>query len=274
MSAIVLSGVSLGGLIIPPAVTQLISAYDWRTSFTVLGNIVLVGVVVAAQFLRRDPAQIGQMPYSGGKNEELRLESTTREFTLGEALYTRQFWMVFFATLCTGLCSYIVIVHIVPHAIDLGFTATTSASILATMNGVGIVGRLVLGSIADKIGNRFCYAIALILLSASLFLLIPSVELWSLYLIITVFGFAFAGSGSVVSPLTAALFGLSSHGIIYGIIVLSFTVGASIGPFLAGWIFDNTGSYQIAFLAAGCVGIVGLILTTLLSPIREISAKI
>ena len=89
-----------------------------------------------------------------------------------------------------------------------------------------------------------------------------------LYLFATVFGFAVGGTGASESPLVASLFGLKAHGLILGVIDMSFTVGAAIGPVLTGYIFDVTGSYQSAFLVCAVIGIVGMVSTILLTPIR------
>jgi len=79
---------------------------------------------------------------------------------------------------------------------------------------------------------------------------------------------AYGGSVTSQSPLVAELFGLRSHGLILGVLDVGFTIGAAIGPFLAGYIFDDTGSYQLAFLLCAGIGIVGLVLTVLIRPIK------
>jgi len=268
MSGIVLTGTSIGALIAPLVASQLISTYDWRMSYIIMGSLVLVVVALVAQFLRRDPAQMGQVPYGESKGEEQGLKARTDGFSLKEAVYTRQFWVVFAMFLCFGFFMFAVIVHIVPHATDLGISAVSAANILATIGGLAIVGRVVLGSAADRIGNRRVFIIGFILLSAALFWLVPAREVWMLYLFAAVFGFAHGGVGASESPLVARLFGLSSHGLILGVTSLGFTTGAAVGPFLAGYIFDVTGSYQVAFLVCAAIGIVGLILTSLLTPIK------
>ncbi len=67
MTGITISGVGVGTMIMPPLASWLISNYGWRNSYVVIGFMVLAGVVSAAQFLRRDPAQMQQLPY--GHNE-------------------------------------------------------------------------------------------------------------------------------------------------------------------------------------------------------------
>jgi len=211
---------------------------------------------------------MGQVPYGGSRGEEQMLKVDTEGFSLREAVYARQFWVVFAMLLCFGYCLLAIQVHIVPHATDLGISAASAAKILAAIGGVSVIGNVVLGKVADRIGNRRVFIIGFIPMSASLFWLVPTTEMWMMYLFATVFGFAQGGMGTSESPLVAGLFGLSSHGFIFGVISLGFTIGAAIGPFLTGYIFDVTGSYQATFLVSASIAIVGLVLTLLLKPSR------
>ena len=102
VTGIVLSGVSIGTLIGAPVASRLISAYDWRISYVIVGSIVLVGVVLAAQFLRRDPTQARQRPYGGSEGEKQEFVSETHSLSLREAVHTRQFWLASGMFFCFG----------------------------------------------------------------------------------------------------------------------------------------------------------------------------
>jgi len=143
MTGIVVAGTGIGGLIAPPVANWLISIYDWQVSYIILGSIALVVVVLVAQLLRRDPTQVGQMPY-GENKEETGLKGGTEAFSLKEAASTMQFRLIFSMFLCLGFCMNTILVHIAPHATDLGFSAANAANILATVGGVGVIGRVVL----------------------------------------------------------------------------------------------------------------------------------
>ncbi len=268
MTGIVLAGMGMGTLIGPLVATWLISAYDWRVSYIILGSAVLVLIASAAQLLRRDPTRVGQRPYGESKGEESGSVLATEFFTLREAVHTRQFWLLCSSFFCYAFCHFAVTVHIVPHVTDLGMSAATGANILATMGGVSIIGKVVLGSAADRIGNRQAMIIGFILLSAALFWLVPARESWMFYLMAGVFGLAQGACSATQSPLVATLFGLGSHGIILGALSPSFNLGAAAGPFLAGYVFDVDGSYQVAFLVCAAIGVVGLISTVLLTPTK------
>ena len=268
MTGIVVAGIGVSGLIAPPVANWLVSAYDWRLPYIILGGLILVVVILAAQFLRRDPTQMGQVPYGGNEGGGQRLKAGTEGFSLREAAYVRQFWVVVAMFFCLGFCLFSIMVHIMPHATDLGISATTAANILAAMGGATIVGNVVLGGTGDRIGNRLVCVIAFILLSVGLFWLVSVTEVWMFYLFAVVISFAVGGCTTTESPIVAELFGLSSHGLILGIVSCGFTIGAAIGPFLTGYIFDATGSYQVAFLVCAAIGVVGLILTAFLTPIK------
>ncbi|MFC1861237.1 MFS transporter, partial [Chloroflexota bacterium] len=165
-----------------------------------------------------------------------------------------------------GFCFFTSMVHIVPHATDLGFSATTAANILATVGGAGIVGRVVMGNVADRIGNRLTYIVCFLFISLTYLWLVFAKELWMLYLFAIIFGFAIGGTGVLGSPLTAKLFGLRSHGLILGFVNLGVTGGGALGPIFAGYIFDSTNSYEISFLASAAVAFVGIILAVLIRP--------
>ncbi len=270
MSGIVKTGAGIGILIMPPIANWLISSYGWRTSYFIIGIIALVFIILVAQFLRRDPAQMGQLPDGGEEANSDRLNSADGGFSLQEAIHARQFWMLCVIFLLVTFCVEAIIVHIVPHATDLGISAVSAANILAAIGGVSIIGRFVMGSAGDKAGNRLAIIVCFLILLVSLLWMLVAKELWMLYLFACVYGFAHGGFFALISPSVAEFFGLSSHGVILGAVFCPTTIGGAIGPVLAGHIFDVTSSYQLAFLVFIVVCIAGFILTLLLKPITNV----
>ena len=275
MSAIVISGLTVGQLVAPLVISRLISAYDWRSSYIILGCAVFVLVVLPAQLLKRDPAQMGLLPYGSSEEKQQGLESPTSDYSLKEAIYTPQFWVFMFVLFCFGFSAFSITIHLVPHAIDLGNSDVSAANLLAINGGAGILGNFVLGGIiGDRIGNRKAFILGFALMAVALFWLAPVKELWMLYLFSIVFGLALGSMGPSESPLLARLFGLRSHGFIYGVIGIGFTAGGAVGPLVTGYIFDITGSYQNAFLTCAAFGIIGLILMIILRPTRKLATRL
>lgn len=266
MSGILKAGTGAGMLIMPIVASGLIVSYGWRTSYLILGSIAFAFIILAAQFLRRDPGQKGLVPYGADEVDAADLNATEAGFSLQEAIRLRQFWML--CALCVITLFYIdtIMVHIVPHGIELGISAASAATILAVIGGVSMVGRVVMGSAGDRVGSRLAISVCFPIMAVALFWLQIAQELWMLYLFAAVYGFAHGGFFALLSPLVAELFGLGSHGVIFGIVFFSGAIGGSLGPVLAGYIFDVTNSYQLAFLVSALLAVISFILALLLRP--------
>ncbi|MFC1942702.1 MFS transporter [Chloroflexota bacterium] len=269
MTGIAIAGGGTGGIFMPPLINWLIASYGWRDAYFLMGATVFVIVILTAQFLRRDPTQMGQVPFGEDEGGEKESGLHAEGLSLKEATYTRQFWMVFIVLFCFGFGAITVVVHLVPHITDLGISAATAANVLATMGATTLVGSIVMGIIANKIGNRRTLILSFILMSSALLWLFLAREIWMFYIFALVIGFVNGGITVLQSTLIAELFGIKSHGLILGICNFGSTTGAASGPFIAGYVFDVTGSYQSAFLACASLAFVGLILSAILRPIKN-----
>jgi len=266
MIGIAVAGISAGTMIMPPVASWLISSYGWRTSYAVMGLMVLVITISIAQFLRRDPTQMRLLPYGQSEVQGGNPNVEVSGFSLQEAMHTRQFWLLCVAFLSFGVSQTAIMVHIVPHATELGISATAAASIFTAIGGLGIVGRIVMGGTSDRIGCRAALVICFVLLTVTLAWLLVAKELWMLYLFAAVFGFGYGGTSALISPTVAEFFGLRSHGVILGVTTFVTTAGCAVGAVMAGSVFDTTGSYQVAFLICVALSIIGIILSALLRP--------
>jgi len=268
MTGIVASGMGFGTIIIPPVAIRLISSYDWRTSYLIIGIITLAVILPTAQFLKRDPHQMGLLPYGENEIKQNSSASEGKGFSLKEAIHTKQFWMACAIYFCYGFFLLSIIVHIAPHAIELEITPINAANIVAIIGGLSIVGRVAIGNASDRFGIKPSLAFVFILVAVVLLGLQLAKELWMLYLFAVIFGFGYGGVIALQSPLVAKLFGLTSHGAILGIVICSGTGAGAIGSFLAGHIFDITSSYYLAFFICAIITAIGFILVLLLRPIR------
>jgi MFS family permease len=265
MSGIVGAGIGIGMLIGSPIINGLISLFDWRSAYIILGGVVLVAVTGGAQLLRRDPAQKGLEAYgataiSGGK-----AASTIQSISLKQAISTRQFWLILAMFLCFGLCFQGILPHIAAHITDLGASPASAALSIAVIGGASIVSKVALGALGDRIGNRNATLLSFAIMLAALIWLFPSTELWQFYLFAAVFGFAYGGMVAQQSPLIGAIFGLASHGVIFSMVGLGASIGSAIGPVMSGFIFDITGNYQAAFAVISVICSAGIILTLLIN---------
>jgi predicted MFS family arabinose efflux permease len=266
MVGIVSAGMAGSQLVVAPLANQLIINYGWRTSYLILGIITLIALVVTAQFIKRDPYQIGQLPDGASKEMQSDSDLKSTGLSLREAIHTRRMRMLFIVYFNLGILAFSMLLHIVPHATDLGISAVSAAAILSILGGLGIVARVGMGSAADRIGTKRSLTIGLILTTATLFWLPYIQDLGMFYVFAGVFGFAWGTSIVLQSPLLAESFGMKAHGAILGVLILAFTLGGTVGPLLTGYMFDVTGSYQSAFLVFAILSMISLILAMLLQP--------
>ena len=274
ISGIVVSGGGIGGLAAPLVISRLIAVYDWRITYAIQGVVILIVMILGAQFLRRAPEPTGQLPHGENEGKQQGLTPDTRSFSFREAIHTAQFWLLFFMFFCYGYCIFSIMVHIVPHIIDLEISAIGAANILAATGGVTVLGNFVLGGVGDRIGSRQIFIFGFILMSAVMLWLTLATEVWMFYLFAVAFGFALGGMATSESPLIARLFGLRSHGLIFGVAGFGHVIGGAAGPVVTGYIFDLTLSYQIAFLICAAFGVTGLILTVALRPTKKIGLRL
>jgi len=268
MCGITASGAGLGMAIIPPAATWLIASYGWRSAYIIVGIAITAALIIVALFIRRDPGQMGQLPYGANEIEAESLLFESEGFSMQKALRAWQFWVLCGVAFCCYVCMDTIILHIVPHATDLRISAASAASILAVIGGFNIAGRIIMGGTGDRIGARRALIITFVLMTMSLAWLLVANKMWMFYPFAAVFGFGYAGVATLLSLGTAWLFGLSSHGIILGAIIFMSTIGSLIGPVIAGGIYDITESYQMAFLILVIFSIIGIILSILLRPTK------
>ncbi len=268
VTGIVKVGTGAGQMTIPFLVSILIISYGWRFSCVIIGVAVLIILVSIAQLMRRDPGQMWLSPDWDEAGPAAKPALAVEGLSIGVALRTRQFW-----TLCAGyltvvFCLMIVIVHIVPFAMDINVSPTKAAGVLSIIGGVSMVGRFFSGLTIDRIGSRRVMIFCFFLLIAGLLWLQLAKELWMIYLFAVIYGIAHGGFFTTFSPIVAEFFGIKSHGALFGIAMFSGTFGGAIGPFLAGYIFDVTGGYGPAIWISILMSALGLVLISLLKPVK------
>ena len=272
MSGIVKIGTGLGQLLIPLVVTGIIISYGWRNSYIIIGIVLMIALPVIARVLRRDPQEIGLLPDNNHEGPDISgTASADPGVTFNIAIRSKQLWLFSFAWFTLLFCTLTILLHIVPHAIDLGLPQKTAAGIISTIGAVSMLGRICMGMISDRIGGKRAMIISIIMFLCGLIWLQIARDPWELFLFASINGFAHGALYTLIPLIVAELFGTRSHGVLFGIVWFGGHIGGAIGPLLTGYIFDVTGSYQIAFLILAGMAVTGLLLTSFLKPLLESS---
>jgi len=271
-------GVGLGPVVMAPFATYLIANFDWRMAYIVMGLIAGLVVTSLSMLLKKDPGEIGASPdgvrpvSSERLVQDKKSDAQPASFSLLEAFRTTSFWFLGIAWLSIAFCFYLVSTHIVPRATDVGISAADAAVVLALTGGSGILGRLIMGFLSDRIGRKAIAIICALLQAAAMAWLAWSQELWMFYLFAVVFGFGFGGIDAIITALIGDIFGMHSIGAIMGVLAIGWGIGAAVGPIVGGLIFDITKSYFMAFLIGALVMLVTSLSVALIR--REIGRNI
>ena len=246
--ALVLIGFNLGYITGGPAAAWLITRLGWRVAYCMLGSgcglvttIAALGVRLPRQAeraaLRRPRPAVAAGAARGGAHG----------ITLLESLTDPRQWALNVSWLLIGGIAIMISVHAVPFARDQG-VSLTGASLALTAYGIGsAIGRLLGGTLSDRVGARHTIAAAFVLQIAALVGLLWVPSRAGLLLSLMAFGAGFAASDTVVAQVVPQVFGMRALGAIMGILTLGWRCGAAIGPALAGFLYDLTGSYRIPF---------------------------
>jgi MFS family permease len=234
---IVASGSGLGTLLIVPITEKLINAFQWSQTFIIVGIAGGVLMVGGALFLR-------EPPHSN--------QSTTKQektsATLGEALKDIRFWLIILCFLFFLFGTQIVLVHLVNYATDVGIDPLVAATFISVVGAVSIVGRLTTGITSEKIGFYKNLAIICVFLGISFVMLLFTRSAWAFYIFSVIFGIAYGGEVTQIPLIIARFFGTRAMATLMGVMLFVTGLGGAAGPWIAGKIFDVTGSYNWAFI--------------------------
>jgi MFS family permease len=229
-----------------PVVQLLITAIGWRRAYLAEAAVMAALIFPLARLFRgTDPGAADKQPAPAPEPD--------RDWTVHDAIRTRQFWLLFAVYLCTGLGSFLVSLHQLAFAVDMGFDKLYAATVLGVGSFLAIAGTIFTGTISDYIGRErsaiLAYGISIVGVICALFITGPQ-QSWLLWLHACFFGLTWGARGPAITAKTADLFPGRHLGAILGVITIGAGIGSAVGSWAAGWIFDLSGSYRIAFLLA------------------------
>ena len=251
------AGTSAGTMIFVPAMMQLVLNSNWRAAIglpmAILGLIILpLGFLI----MRNRPADVGLTPH-GETPDSRAAEAAAPTAGLNEALRTGDFWLLAGSFFVCGFTSVGLIgTHLIPHAVEHGFSEVTAASALALMGAMNVVGTTMSGYLTDRFNPRRLLMMYYGLRALSLVLLPLVGDVTGLMAFAILFGLDYIATVPPTAALTVQRYGKRSFGSIFGWINFSHQIGAATAAFGAGVARDALGDYQLAFLAAGALGFI------------------
>ncbi len=263
--SIVYIGPGLSGLLAPLFALS-INQVGWRNTLFFSGIALWVICLPLCWLFRDKPSHYGYLPdgeriapkpetvsdpiYSRSNQKvELEIDPPAKGFTAKEALKTRAFWLLSLIFFFQQLGASAVNVHLVAYLESIRVPTTTAALAVTGFTLFSLIGRAGFGFLGDSANKRYLLALSLALQTIGIFLLnlVQVDKMWLLVVFLFIFGTGWGAPIPLKPAIQADYFGTRSIGTIMGLLLLTATIGGLASPIIAGWIFDVTGSYHLAW---------------------------
>lgn len=269
------AGVNVGGMLVA-LVALAITAYGWRSTAVILGVTIWVLGFPLAAMMRHRPQQYGYLPdgdiavddkassqdtisdsCDSSKSPDIK---DTHDFTPVQALKTPAFWFIAsahgFSLFIVGSVS----IHQIPLLVDAGISFEASASVLAFMTFVAMIGRVGGGYLGDKFGRKIILVVCFFLMSAGVLVLATSQTVSQAMIYAVLYGLGYGARAPILIALRGEFFGARNFATIMGLSQPVMVIGSFVGPIAAGFAYDVQGSYRMVFTIIAAVNLIGAIL--------------
>jgi MFS family permease len=226
-----------------PLSQVLIAVWGWRGAYLAQGGFMAAAFLPLAALFKGADAQRLAMASAGRS-------VATSGWTLRRAIRTPHFWLLFLVYVFTGLGSFLVALHQLAFVVTVGFDKLYAAEVLGLGAFLSLPGVIITGTLSDYVGREISavvtYGTSIFGVACAMLITSPDQHLL-LWLHSCFFGLTWGARGPAITAKTADLFPGPQLGTILGVITIGTGVGSAAGSWLAGWSFDVTGSYQVAF---------------------------
>jgi len=237
------SGIGVGTLVVAPLAAALIDGLGWRITYRIFAGASVVSLVACALVATAPPRST---PVAAPVDVEDARDPA--------------FAVLYVSGLLVSLALFLVFIFLTPFAEDHGVGRVAAAALVGVVGAASIVGRLLLGGLADRLGSVRTYRTCFLTMSASYLIWLGTTTAPWLLLFAVVFGVSYGGFIALSPAVMADLFGTAAMGRLVGLQYTSAGIGALVGPPLAGLVVDATDSYRYAIAGAMALAFGGWLL--------------
>lgn len=247
-------GIGVGGMLVPQIARWLNMQMDWRSSMVILGIFMIAVALPMAWFVQESPE---------GKSKEAKADEPKIPFI--SILKSRSFYLLAIGSMCSiGAVAGISQNLKLFFSIDLKYSQGQAANVISLVLAASIIGRLLMGWLADRYPKKYVMLLIYTLISGSILLLYFASSPGVIYLFAFIFGIGLGGDYMIIPLMAAELFGVKVLGRVMGLILTADGLGEAFAPILAGGIRDRTGSYAMGFTALIILSVIGTIAVAML----------
>jgi MFS family permease len=263
-------GIGSGAILMPALAQRLIAMLGWRSTYMVIGLLVLVvSVPVVAFFLKESPEEMGLLPDGAIAARQAGERQNTREgLAWSDARRSKAFWLMVGAIFLVGASVHGCVVHLVPLLSDQGVSSNRVALATSLLGSALLIGRVGSGYLLDRF---FAPRVALCLFGAAacgIALLRMGAASGLVLLAVFLIGLGMGSEVDIIAYLVSRYFGLRAFGEVYGYAFASYVLAGALGPWLMGLGFDRSGSYGSVLVGFFLATLLAVVLMTRLGPYR------
>ncbi len=247
-------GIGFGGMLVPQISKWLNLKFGWHHALVILGILMIVISWPVAWFVKDKPADVNRPVAKENNQPELR-----------NILRSKSFYLLIIGSMCSigavsGTSQHLKLFF----SLDLGYSQNRSANLISLVLFASIIGRLLMGWLADRLPKKKVMILIYILVAGSIPLLYFSTSPGIIYVFALIFGIGLGGDYMIIPLMAADLFGVRVMGRVMGIVLTLDTLSDALSPILVGWLRDVSGNYANGFAALISLGAIGIIAVSLL----------
>ena len=257
-----------GALLLVPAIAWTVAdapgRIGWQNTALIMGIGILVLAGPLAGLIRNDPKDYGEVadgepirPAAAAGSAGSQAANRQQDMTAGEALRTPAFWLIAFGHGFTSMVILAIMTHLGLLMVDKGYSGQDAGWVVSVYTGVAMVFQLVGGYSGDRLSKRVALAFFTSLQAGGVLVLVVADTLPMFYLFGILFGAGFGGRNPLTVAIRADYFGTASFGKILGFSTVPMNLLLLTASPFAGWMFDQRGSYDLAFLVLAGLNMVG-----------------
>ena len=247
-------GIGVGGMLVPLIANWLNQSFGWQNALMILGFMMIAIAFPMIWFIKDNPRS--RIVDSRSEKEKISFRTILKK----RNMYLLIIGSMLSIAAVSGTSQNLKLFF----SFDLGYTQTQSAGIMSLVLASSIIGRLLMGWLADKLPKKYVMILIFTLVSCSIPLLYAATIPGVIYLFAIIFGIALGGDYMIIPLMAAELFGVRILGRIMGIVISADVLGEALAPVLVGWLRDQSGTYTIGFSALIVFAVLGVVAISLL----------
>lgn len=263
---ILLTGTSVGGVLIPPIATPLIERFGWRTAMMLVSLIIWLVLAPAIILLVRSmPADLGLLADGDDAKKEGPVAGASDGLSFAQAVRTRVFWILALGAALIFYPIFVTSQQLILQTARIGFTPWQGTLVLSGLFAVSVAGKFLFGYLSDRFAPPRVILVCTAVMFASTFVLVD-LSTATAFLFLVPFGLGYGGAFVLIQRLAADFFGQRDYPKILGAITISETLGAVAGGLITGWLADRAGGdYTTAFYGVIAATGIALVLMVVLN---------